>query len=449
MSKSSKRYTLKTGIALVACIALAGGLAPSLVIAKPQTTSQDRKPAAKSPPSKPVVSDKFKKEAKVTAHQTVDVIQKGTSSAHPVDDKDRLLPPVSAQPISAKDIACDEKDAAWKHLPKDLRKNAKPGECYARLLMAPQTEVVADSVVVEAERVEKRVIPAEVREVEKEVMVRPERVEKRVIPAVITTRMETEIVKPATFREEIIPAQYEIRVEQVMVSPPREEWVLKKGVPLDAPLVTPHEHRPVRYREDGYLRWPGKDLQRVEVDEEGRRYLEKGNPPEVWCLEKIPAEYRTEKRKVMIAPEEVRRIEIPAVTRQVKRRVVEQPERVEEYRVPAVYEIRRVKEVVSEERVEAYTVPAVVKDVERTRVTGQAEGVWRQVICDRNASASLVKKIQKALVAKGYDPGPIDGQLGGKTAAAMQKFQADKGLPQGQISVEAVRALGLDPVPQP
>jgi peptidoglycan hydrolase-like protein with peptidoglycan-binding domain len=56
-------------------------------------------------------------------------------------------------------------------------------------------------------------------------------------------------------------------------------------------------------------------------------------------------------------------------------------------------------------------------------------------------------EVQRALAARGYQPGPIDGQLGKQTVSAMQKFQADNGLPQGQPSVEAVKLLGVPLIP--
>jgi hypothetical protein len=428
------RRELKSGAALLVFVALAGLGMSADAFAKPEKSK-----------TKPVVSESFKKDSHETARQTGKVLATGTSSAAPAGPRDNPLPAVKRD-VDGRIIACDDKDPAWKELPEDVRRNAKPGECYARLLLAPQSEIYNEQVLVTPERVEKRVLPPQYRMVEKDVLVKPERVERRVIPAVVTTRMETEVVKEAYFREEVIPARYEVRVEQVMVSPARQEWVKTEGEPLDAPLVTPGDHRPVRYREDGYLAWPGKEPQRVETDQEGRRYLEDGNPPLVWCLKDIPAEYRSEKRKVMVEPERVRRVEVPAVTRQVKRQVVERPERVEEYTVPAVYERRQVKEVVAEEQVKTYTVPPVYKNVEKTRITGRAEGVWRQVLCDRNASPKLIMKVQKALAAKGYNPGAPDGNLGPQTVAAMQKFQADNDLPQGQVSIEAVQALGIDPV---
>jgi len=41
----------------------------------------------------------------------------------------------------------------------------------------------------------------------------------------------------------------------------------------------------------------------------------------------------------------------------------------------------------------------------------------------RGASGAYVKELQKALKAKGFNPGPIDGQFGPKTEAAVKAFQ--------------------------
>ncbi|MFT3998238.1 MAG: peptidoglycan-binding domain-containing protein, partial [Asticcacaulis sp.] len=101
------------------------------------------------------------------------------------------------------------------------------------------------------------------------------------------------------------------------------------------------------------------------------------------------------------------------------------------------------KEVTSPARTESYRVDAVYKTVGKTRAAKAPEPVWREVLCDKNTSPAKVKEIQIALKQRGYDPGPADGTLGSKTVAAMQKFQADEGLAQGQMSVEAAEALGV------
>ncbi len=441
LRRSSALSCLKAGAALILVAALS---------ASPAGAAVRHKPAARPPAVKPEVSDTFKAASKVAAERTVQVLQKGTSDAPP-QGPDTRLPPVDAHDAdeeTAGVIACKDKgdkDPALKELPADVRAAARPGECYARLLSPPQMEAYTDHVLVTPEHLEKRVVPAVVQEVEKDVVVRPERVERRVIPAVTEMRTETQVVREATVREETVPAVYETRTVHEMVEPPHQEWVKSDGEALDAPMVTPVDHAPVRYRDDGYLTWPGKNHDPVPTTDEARDYLKDGNPPAVWCLKEIPAKYRDVQTRVMVQPETTRRVEVPAVTRQVTHQVVVQPEHVEERTIPAVYEKRKVKEIVTPEHTETYTVPAVYQDVQKTRVTQAADAVWRRVLCRRNASPGLITHIQQALAAKGYNPGAIDGHLGAQTVQAMQKFQADNNLPQGQISLESVKALGINP----
>ena len=53
-----------------------------------------------------------------------------------------------------------------------------------------------------------------------------------------------------------------------------------------------------------------------------------------------------------------------------------------------------------------------------------------------------VLEIQKALAAKGYDPGPIDGILGALTRKAVRSFQADNGLVvDGVVGPNTLKAL--------
>ena len=56
---------------------------------------------------------------------------------------------------------------------------------------------------------------------------------------------------------------------------------------------------------------------------------------------------------------------------------------------------------------------------------------------------SIVLGIQKALKAKGFDPGAVDGKMGASTAAALKAFQSSRGLPVGVLTKDTFRALGL------
>ena len=59
-------------------------------------------------------------------------------------------------------------------------------------------------------------------------------------------------------------------------------------------------------------------------------------------------------------------------------------------------------------------------------------------------SVEMIISIQRALKAKGYDPGPIDDIIGVRTKAAILQFQKDKGLSTGNYrSIETLKALGV------
>ena len=57
---------------------------------------------------------------------------------------------------------------------------------------------------------------------------------------------------------------------------------------------------------------------------------------------------------------------------------------------------------------------------------------------------TLIRDIQRALLAKGFDPGPIDGSYGILSQGAVVAFQATNGLPiDGEIGPNTAKALGL------
>ena len=59
--------------------------------------------------------------------------------------------------------------------------------------------------------------------------------------------------------------------------------------------------------------------------------------------------------------------------------------------------------------------------------------------------SETVKKVQSALAQQGYDPGPVDGQLGSRTKSALKQAQKDKGIEAtGQIDEQTIAALGAN-----
>jgi cell wall-associated NlpC family hydrolase len=71
--------------------------------------------------------------------------------------------------------------------------------------------------------------------------------------------------------------------------------------------------------------------------------------------------------------------------------------------------------------------PGIVLRVTRPRMTGK-----------------LVRTVQQALADAGFSPGPLDGEYGGQTAAAVRAFQLRKGLAvDGEVGRLTAKALGI------
>ena len=68
---------------------------------------------------------------------------------------------------------------------------------------------------------------------------------------------------------------------------------------------------------------------------------------------------------------------------------------------------------------------------------------WRPILCETNASPNLISEVQRALLAKDHNPGPIDGVLGRETMAAVNDFQRSNRLATGQLTIETIEALGV------
>ncbi len=58
-------------------------------------------------------------------------------------------------------------------------------------------------------------------------------------------------------------------------------------------------------------------------------------------------------------------------------------------------------------------------------------------------TAEQVKKVQQALMRKGYNPGNIDGLFSLQTKDALYKYQVDQKLPIGGFNSDTIKSLGL------
>ena len=113
--------------------------------------------------------------------------------------------------------------------------------------------------------------------------------------------------------------------------------------------------------------------------------------------------------------------------------------------VAAQYSTRSYQKLASPAAVNVIDVPAQNTTIsKRQLVKAGGFSEWREVVCSGDVTSDLVRQVQKALAAKGYDPGPADNSMGPKTKDALMKYQKDNGLPSGQLDFETLKSLGIN-----
>lgn len=401
--------------------------------------------------------------------------------------------PKKAAPVAKKAPACPLPAGAI--LGDKSPSNAKPGECYAKVVRPAQfrTETTRKLVKEASERIE--TVPAKYEIVKEKVLVKEasERIEivppvykavkvhvqneevQEVVPAVYETVKERVLLKDASTRLEEVPAVYGEVEEKVLVKP-----ASRKAIEVPAVYETVTEKKLVRA---AYTTWkPGTQTAIQKLDP---------NTGEIMCLVEIPAEYQDVSRQVLKTPASVRYEDIPAEYQTVKKTVLKtpastrtvqipaeygerevtklvkpastatkvvpvnyereimtmvQPATEKRIPIPAEYAEREVNKLVSPAKEVRVPIPAEYADVPQEVLVCPAQEYWTQLLCDENTTPAKVTEIQKALAAAGFNPGPANGDLNEATMKAVSDFQKAKSLPQdGFLNMETVKALGVSP----
>lgn len=303
----------------------------------------------------------------------------------------------------------------------DLPPNAAPGQCFTRVVAPTVTETVTETVLVRPETERFELVPAVFEESVERILVREETVEFRLVPAVYETVTEDVMVEPERVELETVPAQYETFTETVVVQPERVVWKPGQGL---------------------YGRPPGSGP----ASGAGSETLQVTGG--VLCRVVEPAVTETIERVRLVSPPTTRERVIPARYETVERRVLVTPARIEETVIPADYREVPVKVLVKPAEERRVFEPAEYETVSREEVVGGGEVVWAEVLCETNTTRYKVAEIQGALTDAGY-PTRVDGVFGPNTLRAMQRFQKDNSLAEGYLTIDTVRALGIDPYERP
>ncbi|MEH6502301.1 MAG: peptidoglycan-binding domain-containing protein [Cycloclasticus sp.] len=325
--------------------------------------------------------------------------------------------------------------------------SATPGMCFHEHSIAAKFENVTEQVLVQQESSSVNTMPAKYRSVEKQVLISDASNKIIQIPATYKTVSEQMLVKPAhtIWKKGTGPIQ---RIDSAtgeimcLVEVPAEYMTVTKTV-IDTPATTKTVEIPAQYKTVivQELEAPASQSQTVipakystitktnEVSAGTVTWHEVHNKQhptatrtgQKVCLTKTPARYKTVTRQIVVTP---------ATTREVT--------------IPAQFKTMKVQKLVSAASEKRIPIPATYKTVTRNELVSDGFMQWRSILCDTNMTTVRVAQIQEALKAKGFNPGPIDGDVGIETIRAVNAFQKANNLPIDRyLNVETVKALGV------
>ncbi len=326
------------------------------------------------------------------------------------DSADALALKSRAAELDARERSLAAKEAKLSVIPASSKissltpPNAKPGQCFTKIFTPAKYRTVNEKQLAEEASQRIEVIPASYKQGTKRVLVSEATEKLQVIPATYKTVTERVLVKAASSRLVQVPASYETVSSRIMVSPARKEW--KKGT---------------------------GPIQRIDHD-----------TGDIMCLVEVPATYKNVSKRVLKNAATTRTVAIPAEYKTVTKQVVATPASTRTVTIPAKYKNIQVTEVASPASQRAIEIPARYKTVSRQEMVSQSKVEWREILCDTNMTSGKISQIQRALKAKGFNPGPIDGTIGTDTMSAVNAFQRSKGLPVDKyLNMATVNALGV------
>jgi len=323
---------------------------------------------------------------------------------------------------------------------------ATPKTCYKEYFQPPTYKVVAEDVLVQNERNETEVIPAQFETLEEKI---------EVIPAV------KQVVE--------IPAEYEYVEEKILVEEAKTVW--KKGQNPAQKIsgatgdIMCLVNIPAKYKSIKKL--VVKSPARTEVQEIPAEIqtlaIQKVVQPATVQYTPVPATYITIEKKVpdtaasfmwtnaetgadkpwRATGHKICLVEKEAVTKDVKKVVLDTPATVKEEIVPAVYETVKIEKLVVEAKETRRPIEAEYKTIEKRKKVVDSSMAWQRILCQTNMTKDVVKKIQISLNERGYNAGKPDGSMGRGTRAALEKFQKENALATGGITYETLNALNI------
>lgn len=284
-----------------------------------------------------------------------------------------------------------------------LPPNAKPGDCFTRVVVPPTYRTVSERVEVEPAGQRIEMIPAKYKTVEERIVTKPASYRLEVVPATYKKVSKRVMISPAITNLVEVPAKYEWTEKKILVEPERTEWK------------------------------PGKGLVEKVDNATG----------EILCLVTIPAKYKVVREKVLVSAAATRQEVTPARYETIETTEVATPETTRKVAIDAEYgTVKRRVLVEASKRNVIKTEPKYEMVQKQIRVDGGSQD-WRQILCETNVTPEVVARIQQALKGAGHNPGAVNGQLNQQTVAAIREFQIKNNLATGGVTFETLKRLSV------
>jgi len=274
--------------------------------------------------------------------------------------------------------------------------NAKPGECYARVMSPAKYENVEEKVMVKEPTEEISIVPAQYETVEKQIVVVPESKKLIPVPASYKEMIETIEVKPASRVWKTSLKKRALPVSQAML-----DAIKAQGVDLDKAVANTcykEYFQPASYKvetEDLIVQNERNETEVIPASFETKEQQIEVIPPSKKVVQ-VPAEYEYVEEKVLI--EEAKTVwkkgknpaqklsgatgeimclvKVPAKYKTIKKLVVKSPARTEVQEIPADIKTIKVKHLVSAPTLKNTLIPAVHKTIEKKVPDTAASFMW-------------------------------------------------------------------------
>ena len=92
--------------------------------------------------------------------------------------------------------------------------------------------------------------------------------------------------------------------------------------------------------------------------------------------------------------------------------------------------------------------PAIYRTATESVITRERSETWFETPCPEQMTPEFIASLQRALKVRGHYRGAATGRMDARTRAATRRYQKDRGLDSGILTLKTARALGLVPVPR-